>query len=86
MKEFYNIESSTEVLFNNNVELLPSVTELFEYELAYLEYKLLPTNEYLERTAYAKYFKGEKSLHFLRYSKIPQVVTEKSFGYNKFIF
>ncbi|MCH7827716.1 MAG: hypothetical protein IIC75_07085 [Bacteroidetes bacterium] len=76
MKELYNIQSPTDVLFDKNVELLPSVTELFEYELAYLEYKLLPEDEYLERTAYAKYFKGEKSLHFLRYSKIPQVVTE----------
>ena len=75
IKEFYNIESPTEVLFNNNVKLLPSVTELFEYELAYLEYKSLPENEYLERTAYAKSFKGKNSLHFLRYSEIPEAVT-----------
>ncbi len=76
MKEFYNIQSPTDVLFDKNVELLPSVSELFEYELAYLEYKLLPEDEYLERTAYAKSFKGKDSFHFLRYSKIPQAVTQ----------
>lgn len=75
MKDFYNIKSPTGILFNNDVELLPSVTELFEYELAYLEYKSLPENEYLERAAYAKSYKGKNSLHFLRYSEIPEKVS-----------
>ena len=48
MNKFYKIKSPTEILFNNEVELLPSVTELFEYELAYLEYKSLNKNEYGE--------------------------------------
>lgn len=41
MVRFYNIPSSIENLFGENVELLPSVTELFEFELAYLEYSIL---------------------------------------------
>ncbi len=57
MNKFHKIKSPTEILFNNEVELLPSVTELFEYELAYLEYIILDRNEYLERSAYAKKFK-----------------------------
>ncbi len=76
MDKFYKIPSVIDKLFNNKVELLPSVTELFELELAYLEYKALLENEYLERTAYAKSFKGKDSLHLLRYSKIPEEVSK----------
>ncbi len=76
MDEFYKIPSPTQELFNNKVELLPSVTELFEFELAYLEYKTLDEKEYLARTAYAKTFEGKESLHFLRYSEIPEEVSK----------
>lgn len=76
MNRFYKIPSSIQELFDNKVELLPSVTELFEFELAYLEYKTLDETEYLERTAYAKSFKGEDSLHFLRYSDISEEVSK----------
>ncbi len=76
MNKFYKISSPTQILFNNEVKLLPSVTELFEYELAYLEYKVLPEEDYPERTAYAKLFKGKESLHFLRYSDIPDKVSK----------
>lgn len=72
MNKFYEIKSPTSLLFNNEVELLPSVTELFEYELAYLEYKSLNKNEYLKKTAYGKSFKNKQSLHFLKYSEIPE--------------
>jgi tRNA G10 N-methylase Trm11 len=76
MKKFYKIPNVTDILFDNNVELLPSVTELFEFELAYLEYKTLPENEYLQLTAYAKSFNGKDSLHFLRYNEIPDKVSK----------
>ena len=76
MNKFYKIKSPTEILFNNEVELLPSVTELFEYELAYLEYKTLNKNEYIERTAYGKSLKSKQSLHFLKYSEIPESLSE----------
>ena len=76
MDEFYNIPTTIQELFNNKVELLPSVTELFELELAYLEYKTLKENEYSERAAYAKSYKGEDSLHFLMYSEIPKEVSK----------
>lgn len=76
MNEFYRIPSIINKLFDNKVELLPSVTELFELELAYLEYKTLDKTEYLERTAYAKTFNGKNSLHFLRYSEISEEVSK----------
>jgi hypothetical protein len=37
-KSFYNIESFVNKAFGNNIELLPSVDELFEIEMAYLEF------------------------------------------------
>ena len=76
MNKFYKISSVINKLFDNKVELLPSVTELFELELAYLEYKTLDETDYLERTAYAKTFNGENSLHFLRYSEISEEVNK----------
>ena len=76
MNKFYKIQSSIQKLFDNKVELLPSVTELFELELAYLEYKTLDEKEYLQRTAYAKSFNGDYSLHFLRYSEISEEVSK----------
>ncbi len=75
MDKFYKIPTIIQELFDNKVELLPSVTELFELELAYLEYKTLE-EEYLSRTAYAKSYKGKDSLHFLRYSEIPVEVSK----------
>ena len=76
MNKFYKIPSIITELFNNKVELLPSVNELFELELAYLEYKTLDESEYLERTAYAKSFNGKDSSHFLRYSEISEEVSK----------
>lgn len=76
MDKFYKIKSPTEVLFSNEVELLPSVTELFEYELAYLEYKILNETQYIDRTAYGKSFKNKPSLHFLKYSEIAKSISE----------
>ncbi len=76
MNKFYKIPSVINELFDNKVELLPSVTELFELELAYLEYKSLDEKEYLQRTAYGKAYKNKESLHFLRYSEIPEEVSK----------
>lgn len=76
MNKFYKIPTAITELFNNEVELLPSVNELFELELAYLEYKILDQKNYLERTAYAKSYRGKNSIHFLRYSEISEEVNK----------
>ncbi len=76
MKNFYDNLTPTQILFNQEVELLSSVTELFELEMAYLEYKMVLPSEYIERTAYAKSYKNQDSLHFLRYSEISATVSE----------
>ncbi len=63
-----NKEIVIEKLFDIELELLDSVTELFELELAYLEYQSLPKNELLNRTAFIKSIKGKDSNHFLLYT------------------
>ncbi len=74
MSKFYEVTSVEQKLFDNKVELLPSVTEFFELELAYLEYKTLDKTEYLNRTAYAKSYNGNYSLHFLKYSNFSKEI------------
>jgi len=65
---FYQKPNITEKLFDKSVELLPSVTELFELELAYLEYNTIAKKDLLERTAYIKSINEKFSHHFLMYS------------------
>lgn len=52
-------------LFGNDIELFSSVNELFELELAFLEFNKLSRENFLERTAYTKSFQGNLSKHFL---------------------
>jgi len=58
----------SEKLFEGKAELLPSVTELFELELAFLEYNSLPKKIFLERTAFFKSYVNKPTKHFLLYS------------------
>ena len=61
-------ESVINEAFGNKIELFPSVNELFELELAHLEYKSLSIDQLLERTAYIKTFDNKFSKHYLLYS------------------
>ena len=54
--------------FGNNVEFLPGVNELFELELAFMEYSILPSEQLLERTAFIKSIDNNFSKHYLLYS------------------
>lgn len=51
-------------LFGEEVELLPSVTELFELELAFLEYQSLQSEELIRKSAYIKSINSKSTLHF----------------------
>ncbi len=75
MEKFYNQISATKSLFGN-LELLPSVDELFEFELAYLEFLTLKQDEFLERTAYTKSYENKYSKHFLMYSDYADILSE----------
>ena len=67
-KKFYEAPSLLQKLFKSEVELLPSVTELFELELAYLEYYSINENGFLNRTAYFKSRNNQYSKHYLMYN------------------
>lgn len=54
----------TNKLFGDEVELLPSVTELFEFELAFLEYQSLQSDELIRKSAYIKSVNSKTTLHF----------------------
>ncbi|MFH1527349.1 MAG: DNA methyltransferase [Bacteroidota bacterium] len=76
LDQINNVKSVTNETFGNNIELLPSVTELFEFELAFLEFKCLPKEQLLERTAYIKSIDNNFSKHYLLYAEIPESLSE----------
>jgi len=65
---FYKKPTIADKLFPKKVELLSSVNELFELELAYLEYNTIAKKDLLQRTAYIKSVDGKLSNHYLMYS------------------
>lgn len=84
--EFYKSPAFLKSLFKNEVELLPSVTELFELELAYLEYNSLSKNELLDRLAYFKSVNGNFTNHFLMYNNPAKALTENRTASTKAYF
>ncbi len=75
-EKFYNINTPLEVLFSKKVTLLPTVNELFELHLAYLEYSILAEKDYLSRTAYGKSKNGKLSKHFLAHADVAKTVSK----------
>jgi len=74
--EFYKLPYPSKCLFEDEIELLPSVTELFELELAYLEYHCLQKDELLNRLAFPQSINGELTKHFLMYSESPEALID----------
>ncbi len=83
---FYNIPDLKQKLFPEQVELLPTVNELFELELAYLEYNCLSREELINRTAYFKSIDGKLTRHFLMYNQYDSVLTENRSASTKTYF
>lgn len=69
-------KSVIESIFGKEVKLLPSVTELFELELAYLEYHSLKEDGFLDRTAFFKSVNGQFSKHYLLYSNNLEILKQ----------
>jgi len=86
IKRFYNLSSPVNKLFKHNTELLPSVNELFELELAYLEYNCLPEDKLLERLAYFKSVNGKFTKHFLMYNHSAKILTNNRSASTKAYF
>jgi len=85
-REFYRLPSLLQNLFKDKVELLPSVNELFELELAYLEYNCLPKGDLLDRLAYFRSVNGEFTKHFLMYNHPAKSLTDSRSGRTKSYF
>ncbi len=66
--EFYLLPPYKNNLFGEKTELLPSVDEVFELELAYLEYNSLPDVDLLDRLAYFKSVNNNPTRHYLMYN------------------
>lgn len=75
-EEFYTRRTISQKLFGNNVELLPSVDELFELELATLEYVTLEKEELINRSAFFKWIDGKPTNHYLLYSNKSEGITQ----------
>ena len=73
---FYQIPEISNTLFGSNVKLLPSVDELFELELANLEYHILDKDELIERSAFFQSVNGNLTKHFELYSVHTQALSE----------
>jgi len=84
--KFYNLPSFLENLFDRDIELLPSVNELFELELAYLEYNCLPEDNLLNRLAYFKSIDGTFTKHFLMYNQSVKPITDNRSANTKAYF
>ena len=74
---FYQLPPFQKNLFVQNVELLTSVDEVFELELAYLEYNSLDEHELLDRSAYFKSVDNKLSKHYLMCSHINDSILEE---------
>ena len=73
---FYSIPSFISKAFGNNIQLLPSVDELFEIEMAYLEFYCLSKEQLLERSAFIKSIDNEHTRHYLLYSNYNEAINE----------
>ncbi|MDR2836338.1 MAG: hypothetical protein LBV69_09160 [Bacteroidales bacterium] len=61
--DFYNIPSFVSKAFYKNIELLLSVDELFEIEMAFLEFNCLSKEQLLERSMFVKYIDNKHIRH-----------------------
>jgi len=68
-KPFYYTPEALNTIFGKDTALLPSVNELFELELANLEYNVLNKEELAERSAFFQFINGKPTQHFQRYSE-----------------
>jgi len=73
--EFWTIPEVPCLLFGGKYELLTSVNELFELEMANLEFRVLSKNELVERSAFFKLVNGKLTNHFLLCSNRGEAVS-----------
>ena len=75
-QDFCKVEPIAKKIFGNDVELLPNVDELFELEMAYLEFNCLDKMQLLERSAFIKSIDGQYTKHYMLYSNYDEKINE----------
>lgn len=83
---FFKQQNFKELLFGKNTELLSSVTELFELEMAFLEYKQLSEADLIDRSAFFKKISGTETKHFQSYSYNSKALSENRSALTKAYF
>lgn len=83
---FYQIPEISNALFGSNIKLLPSVDELFELELANLEYHNLNKDELIDRSAFFQSVNGRVTKHFNLYSTKSSALSENRSAQTKNYF
>ncbi|MDR2791672.1 MAG: hypothetical protein LBB27_02915 [Tannerellaceae bacterium] len=76
ISSFHQTESVIRKIFGSHVELLSSVDELFELEMAWLEFNCLSQERLLERSAFIKSVDNQFTKHFLLYSSYNEAINE----------
>ena len=84
--QFHQIPEISNALFGSNVKLLPSVDELFELELANLEYHNLNKDELIDRSAFFQSVNGRVTKHFNLYSTKSSALSENRSAQTKNYF
>lgn len=84
--EFRSIPQIPCSLFGVKYELLPSVNELFELEMANLEFRVLNKKELVERSAFFKSVNGQLTKHYLLCSNHCQGVSKNRSAKTKAYF
>jgi len=78
--------SVVEKLFGKDIILMPNVNEIFELELALLEFANLPQDQLLNRTAYIKSIHGNESKHYLMCKNTPDTLQNGRSAFTKLYF
>ncbi|GAK58332.1 putative RNA methylase [Candidatus Vecturithrix granuli] len=86
MNTFYSFPTIAQKLFGDDTELFSSVNELFEMEMANLEYAILPQEQLIKRSAFFKMISGQPTKHFLLYAHQAQVISENRSAKTKSYF
>ena len=85
-KPFYHTSEVSNTIFGKDTALLPSVNELFELELANLEYNVLNKEELAERSAFFQSVNGKPTKHFQLYSEQSVALSENRSAKTKSYF
>jgi len=73
---FFQVKSVINQAFGDKITLLSSVDELFELEMAFLEYKCMTTEQLLERSAFIKSIDNQYTKHYLLYSNYNEAINK----------